>query len=209
MRIDNGRLRELGLNRFMPQWNMFVSEVKNRKLVVSEEIGSNWNDVLEILENRVDPEMIILDYIGCISTLGMKKVEGLDEYIKNMRSIAVKNNIACVLCSQINRSNVEGDREPSLTGLKGTGFLEEHSDQVWLLHYPAHSDPEANPNDFKIIVAKNKSGRTGAFTNVKFHPESYLFKEISTIERFVPVNNAPAEVQEVASIFGGKVFKES
>jgi replicative DNA helicase len=94
--------------------------------------------------------------------------------------MSIQHNFGILLCSQISRANVEGQKEPTLTGLKSTGALEEHGDKILLLHWPAHYDHTADLNKFKVIIAKNKGGRTGEIT-INFEPEYYRFRDSKSV----------------------------
>lgn len=151
--------------------------IKDRTLIVSEEIGRTWEEVENILfELRSDPpDIIFLDYIQCIQTNG-KKLEAIEDYIKRFRKMAIDSNFCLFICSQINRQNISETKEPTMEGLKNTGFLEEHADKVILLYYPCKRTPNTDKDKFKIIVAKNKNGMT-AFLDCKITPSIYKIYE--------------------------------
>ena len=159
----------------------FTEKVKreNRRLIISEEYGRSWdeiNNVMVSLSNN-KPDLIILDYVQCISTKG-KKMEAIEDYIKKFRSLAIDNNFCFVVCSQINRQNISDNKEPTMEGLKNTGSLEEHGDKVILLYYPCKRSPELPSDEFKIIVPKNKNGMTG-YVKCKIKPEIYkIYEEV-------------------------------
>ncbi len=61
--------------------------------------------------------------------------------------------------------------------IHNSGHLEEHADQVWIVHYPFHYTRESDDKDKYIIkIAKNREGRTGEF-ECTFEPEFYKIKE--------------------------------
>lgn len=150
---------------------------EKRELIVNEEIGANWEEINETMEKLKDnpPDIIFLDYIQCIKTNG-KKLEVIEDYIKNFRKMAIEKNICVFILSQINRTNIAENKEPTMEGLKNTGFLEEHADKVILLYYPCKRSEKASINDFKIIIAKNKNGQTG-YVKCCIRPENYYFYE--------------------------------
>lgn len=148
-----------------------------RSLIVGEQIGKTWEEVDTLLQdfNNERPDMVFLDYIQCIATRG-KKIDAIEDYIKKFRAMAIEKNFCLFIVSQINRQNISETREPSMEGLKSTGFLEEHADKVILLHYPCKHSLEQSSDKLKIIVAKNKNGRTG-FVWSHINPGTYTISE--------------------------------
>lgn len=149
----------------------------NRRLIIQEQFGKTWEEVYQIIDHLKDdmPDIIFIDYVQCIQTKS-KKLDAIEDYIKNIRKFAIEQNCCIFLLSQINRGNVTDNKEPSMDGLKGSGFLEEHADMIMLCSYPCKKDKKT-PNDrFKILVEKNKNGMTG-FHSCGFKPEHYKFYE--------------------------------
>ena len=152
---------------------------KERFLVVGEEIGRTWGEIDNVFEKLKDdtPDIIMLDYIQCIRSNG-KKMDAIEDYIKKFRALAIEKKFCLFICSQINRANLADNKtkEPTMEGLKNTGFLEEHADKVILLHYPCKHKEGVDINQYKVIVAKNKNGMTG-YVNCKITPEIYRIWE--------------------------------
>ena len=178
MQVDNMDLRKRGFEPYAREWGQFEEGVKNYRLVISRYIGKTWKEISEILNNLSDkPDLIVLDYIQCLSETGVKKMEVIDEYVRNFRNMAIDHNFAGLIVSQINRSNVkDNDGEPTLSGLKYSGFLEESADKAILTHWAHHSDAEEPKDRFKIILAKNKEGETGVHY-IKTLPEYSRFED--------------------------------
>lgn len=173
----DGRMYE-----YQPVFDKFKDSMKERErlLIIGEEIGKTWEEIDTVFKNLEEenepPDIIILDYIQCIKSNG-KKLEVIEDYIKKFRALAIEKSFCLFLCSQINRANLQDNKskEPTMEGLKNTGFLEEHADKVILLHYPCkHKDSDINK--YKVIVAKNKNGMTG-YVNCKITPEVYRIWE--------------------------------
>jgi replicative DNA helicase len=163
------------------QFKEFKKRIKdqNKLLIIGEEIGRTWEEIDSLFSSmNSKTDIVILDYVQCIRSNG-KRLEAIEDYIKKFRALAIEEGFCLLLCSQINRANLQDNKskEPTMEGLKNTGFLEEHADKVILLHYPCkHKDKDITK--FKIIVAKNKNGMTG-YVNCKITPEYYrIWEEI-------------------------------
>lgn len=168
---------------------------EKRGFIGVEEIGRDWGEVSNMVERLSEdkPDIIFMDYIQCIRS-GGRKMEAIEDYIRSFRALAVHEDMCVFVLSQINRMNVSDNKEPSMDGLKGAGFLEEHADKVLLVHYPCKSNHDLSTDDFKVIIAKNRNGMTG-YVKMKFTPQHYNFYEEDMGET----------VEQVESKFGGKV----
>lgn len=154
--------------------------LKKKKFFISDCIGKTWKEINDLIEmwhqyGKI-PDAIFLDYIQNTKGIGPTK-DALDEYIRKFREMAIRYNFAAVICSQVNRTSQENeDKSPQLHQLKGTGFLEEHSDIVLLLHWP-YKYGGKDLNHFELHIAKNKMGDTG-WRNLKYEPKFCKFSEI-------------------------------
>jgi replicative DNA helicase len=143
------------------------------KLIFADGIGFSWNEMNDVMEHLKEdkPDIVIVDYLQCIKTQG-RSLEAIEDYIKSIRELAVREDMLIILASQINRASISESKEPKMEGLKGSGKIEEQADKVILLHYPCKHDERADISKFKIIVAKNKNGMTG-YVDMKIKPECY------------------------------------
>lgn len=158
----------------------FSSIIDRIPLTVTNGIGSDFSDIIELINLREESgnpfKVIFVDYIQAISTSSRDSRETLNEYIRKFREVCLENKIAGVLCSQINRmASKEKDSQPFMHQLKETGTLEEHADTIILLHWESFYT-HTESSKYKIIIAKQRNGRTGEFI-INFYPEFYRFEE--------------------------------
>ena len=163
------------------QWEKFERTVSKMPMIMSDMIGRNWqevDDVIFALGNK--PDVVFIDHLQEISSRGINKMDAIEEYLRRMRELAIRNKFALVLCSQINRmGQAEKDRRPQLHQLKGAGAIEEMADVVLLLHWQYHYDDKAEKNLLEINIAKNRCGLTGT-VDVKFIPEYSRLEDYGT-----------------------------
>lgn len=180
-RIDNFDLLTGGFGKYQAEFLEFKDHLKNLQFVVADGLGKNWRELNKFIESlTVKPKAIFLDYIQAIPSSSTDGKEFIDEYIRQFRTMSIKYGFAGIIVSQLNRSNVEGDdKTPQLSQLKGSGYLEEHADQVILLHYPHIHDNKKDQGEYIIHLAKNRTGRTG-YIKVKYTPECYRFSDLPT-----------------------------
>ena len=167
-----GRHTELQKNKF--------SDALKTQLIFSENYGRTIPEIEEVIKQKLrddTPDILILDYIQCIKTTGANRRTEMDNYIREMRKLAIEKDMLIILCSQLSRGNIKEGNMPSMEGLKETGFLEEHADKVLIFNYACKRPPQtASPNEFRVIISKNKMGMTG-YVDLKFKPEIYKFYE--------------------------------
>ena len=179
--VDNfdtltGRLRiDQEISR---KWLAFKDRMIGIPLILTCGIGLNCQEVEQVIDNLEEkPDAIFVDYIQAVRASRNER-EALNEYIRHFRALCIHNKIAGVMCSQANRQVFDEDnKEPTLANLKSTGFLEEHAETVILLHWPHFYDNNKPENDYKVIIAKQRNGRTGAHI-LHYKPEFYKFYDI-------------------------------
>lgn len=137
--------------------------------------------LIEHLEYR--PDVLILDHLNHIRIGNMGRMserEVLSEYLKYLKEIAKKYNIAVVCVCQINR---EGDDKPTIKTIKGTGAADELADHVFLLHVERQHQElmsgnlDGNLENATIDLAKSRFGITG-FRKVLFDGKHGRFLNI-------------------------------
>lgn len=178
-RVPNYEVTKGNFESYINNWADFCEYLNDKKLVVTTGFGATWEEIDAFLSSlKKVPDVVIIDFIQSIK--GSSKDGGksfIDEYIRHFRQMCIEKNFAGVIVSQLNRSNQETkSKTPQMHQLKGTGYLEEHSDCVILLEWLYKTQSSKDKEKYQINVAKNRDGKTG-FINVRFIPEIYTFKE--------------------------------
>ena len=184
---------------FKHKFDDFRELIKDTKLIISDSIGVNIQDLYQAIEDLPQADMIILDYIQTVRGFG-KRREVLDDYIYKFKGICNKKNMVGIMVSQINRGSemTEGKR-PQLYQLKETGALEEAADIALLVFWEHYYDASKPSADYEITIAKQRNGATGSM-KAKFYPQFYRFEE----EVF-----ANPELTKAKSVFGGTFMEKT
>lgn len=157
-----------------------ISEILKRKIKIIN--GSKSIETIRkiiLSEQRHGHTIVFIDYVGYVN--GPKKQndrEKIGDIVRQLQLLTKDYNITIFCLAQINREGVE---EPSKENLKDSGELEQSGHAVILLHNMS-KEPlnDLNPK-MKIIIAKNRSGRTGYLImnyckkNQKFSEEKQFF----------------------------------
>ena len=151
------------------------------------------------MKREKDIQAIFIDYIGLIDLQGpanMPRHEQVSIISRSLKSLARELNIPIICLAQVNREGGK-DRPPMLADLRDSGSIEQDADVVFLLDDPSKrlnedgkieqydeeepTDSDApRPKKLKVIIAKQRNGRTGAF-NLNFYADYMTYTEIEKI----------------------------
>lgn len=105
-------------------------------------------------------EVLILDQLDKIRASGRlssaTEYEILTKHSTALKQLALELEVPIILLAQINR---EGNEEPTLKHLKGSGQLEQDADLVFILH--RKTDQQERETELSFSIAKNRQGETG------------------------------------------------
>jgi replicative DNA helicase len=105
-------------------------------------------------------EVLILDQLDKIRASGRlasaTEYEILTKHSTALKQLALELEVPIILLAQINR---EGNEEPTLKHLKGSGQLEQDADLVFILH--RKTDQQDRETELSFSIAKNRQGETG------------------------------------------------
>lgn len=149
--------------------------------VRSHDTGRDLHNILNTIRSDYYERGIalaVVDYIQLMKdrTTGGNRVDVLAEISAELRALAKELNIVIVGMAQINRTGTDaGDNRPQLTGLRGSGDLEQDATSVLLLYRPEYyqitedSDGIPYPPEYADIHwAKGRESGTG-FVKCRFN----------------------------------------
>lgn len=157
-------------------WSKLSTSVSvlSRLPLYIDDSGRNIEDVKRICR-KLKKEgfgIIFIDQLSKIPGVG----KDTERYTRNCNEIALLKKeikLPIVLLAQLRRS--ETQNEPTLDTLKQTGALEEDADIVIFIHRPYGKDKTVNPNQVKIICAKNRQGAEGFDEGMYFKANRGMF----------------------------------
>lgn len=109
--------------------------------------------------------VIVIDYLQLVapSDRRLPRHEQVGHMTRGLKRLAKELSVPVVLLAQLNRESVKTGRRPRLDDLRESGDVEQDSDVVILLHDPNPDDAvQAVGAELEVLVAKNRSGPTGA-----------------------------------------------
>lgn len=117
-----------------------------------------------------DIKLLVLDYMQLVDGVNAENENArLSSISRQIVRFGVRNKVAILNLSQLNRAGVD---RPQLHHLRGSGSIEQDSDQVVFLHRPK----DKIKTEVEIIKAKNKDGELFS-KNLIFQPEILTFSE--------------------------------
>ena len=176
--INNQELRRGKFDWHTDKWGYFGDWLRTRNLVINDGIGRSIK-VLDSFVSNIEsvPDVIVIDYIQALKGASDVGKAFIDEFLRKFREMCMVRNFAGVVISQINRSSGDSkDKRPQLHQLQGSSFLEQHSDQVWLLDWECKHNSSASEDSFYVNVGKNRNGKTG-FIRLRYNPGVYGFED--------------------------------
>lgn len=156
----------------------FVTAVEKDEHLLFYEGINDLNQICSAIA-REKPYLAVIDQLTQVRVKGEKfksRLEELQVITSTLKKVSMSENVAIMLLCQINRD--AANSEPSIANLKGSGQIEEDSDNVILIHNLEKND-EVTPKERKrtlIKLDKQRSGATGSY-KVVFIPSRYRFYE--------------------------------
>lgn len=133
------------------------------------------------LKRKFGLSVLIVDYIGLMNGSDPKqpRVYQLEEISRGLKSLAKELEIAILCLAQLNRKVEErADHTPNLSDLRDSGAIEQDADAVFFIHRPKQSNPGLSSEwDYyaKLIVAKNRQGRSGVVVDLSYQGDQTKF----------------------------------
>src|SRR3990167_9644932 len=128
-KVDNFELLKGNFDLYQKHWENFKTELDGKPLVITDMLGKTWQEIDEYLQTlTAKPKVIIIDHLQeAKSALLKNQKEVIEEYLKKLRLMAIRDNFSLIICSQINRASQDDKvgSEPQLHNLKQSGYIEE------------------------------------------------------------------------------------
>lgn len=128
--------------------------------------------------------LIVVDYLQLLEDGGRydNRAQAVGANARRLKLMAQEFKAPVLLLSQFNRESAKPDkaRRPSLTDLKESGDIENHSNGVWFIHRPGQPNGGDEVIPVEFILAKQRDGARDIFTSrVQFRPAIQSFEEVA------------------------------
>lgn len=125
-------------------------------LTIWDGTAPNLNDIAKALDVAGNPKILIVDYLQLCTAIVKRDRNDLEiqEVSQGLKAIAKERQLHVIALSQLNREN-DTDR-PKLSGLRGSGSIEQDADAVMLLS--KSEDQGFGMAEVLCDIAKNRHG---------------------------------------------------
>jgi replicative DNA helicase len=132
----------------------------------AESINTISTKVALLAKTRPKLSAVFVDYLqlieGCSGDANNTEASNIGHVTRALKQLAVRTGIDIFLLSQVNRGvESRNDKMPTLSDLRASGRIEEDADIVMFLLRPCYYDPQKDPYELAISVAKNRHGTCG------------------------------------------------
>lgn len=170
-----------------------VKKVSNLPIYIDDTPGAKLSDIQaktrKLKSLRSDLGLIVIDYLGLITTSGKYKndrQQEVAEISRTLKALAREVNVPIIVLSQLSRSAEQRkgeDKRPQLSDLRDSGAIEQDADQVLFIYredyYSNDKEVRENPQvKAEILLSKNRNGATGII-DVMFAKQYTEFNNIN------------------------------
>lgn len=157
-----------------------VAKLQAAKILLCDKLLISPLKIKNIIAGQKNkPDLVIVDYLQCLSGDKQEYPSRGEEYtdiVFALKLLAKDFNIPIIMASYINREIEKRENLlPRVTDLRGFGGLENQADKIIFIHREDYYRPEVKGNRANIILARNKSGRTG-MAKLKFNKQTIRFE---------------------------------
>jgi replicative DNA helicase len=133
----------------------------------------------EMAKTDAPPDLVVIDFIQLIEAEedGVSDMEAIKHYLRSLKRLAKRYNLAVIVCSQINREGGKSAKmAPKLIHLKGSGAIEELADCVLMLWWQElGTEEEPEGTRYWVCVEKQRYGPPGQKVPIQFDKEHLTF----------------------------------
>ena len=185
-----------------------ITKMSEASLLVDETAGISVFEVrakARKINDRQKLDLIVIDYLQLMKSGESVRIENRQVEVASisggLKKLAKDLQVPVLVLAQVNREsekdqNGKGESLPKLNNLRESGAIEQDADVVVFLHRKRDESKDNNPDanrigvDAKLIVEKNRNGKTG-IVNLKFFPALMEFRSID--HRYSDLDRSPSE----------------
>ena len=188
--IESGRLKSGKLQQ--EEWMILercIKSLSKNNIYINDDSTITINKIIEfcsIAKKNNDNKlgMIVIDNFQLLE----EKITGnnftskdqLNNIIKQLKSLALSQNIPIILTSQVeSRVDFRVNKRPMLSDLRDSELLEDYADLIAFIYRDEYYDPYSEDRGItEIIVAKQRNGPVGT-VKLLFEPQYTRFRNLT------------------------------
>lgn len=170
-RVKNGDLSDEEFQRYLEMEPYLLS----KRLIFNNETPANENSIRNNFRRHIHnygANIMFVDYITKIKSFNKYNSRHLeiDAISATLHDIALEFNVPVIAIAQLSRQIVSRqDKRPLLSDLRESGSLEEHADNILLLHRPKKYNEGLTIDNTEVFIAKNRHDNCLGKLTYAFH----------------------------------------
>ena len=135
------------------------------------------------LETHPDAELVVVDSLESLVTGARERDEELAQAILDLKTLALRRNVAILTTSQLPGLVPREDRRPHLDDFGALGAVKHHADVILALFRESMYDPQREiEGATELLVRKNRNGATG-YIDLYFYAQWMRFEDMLDPDR--------------------------
>ena len=103
-------------------------------------------------------QVVILDHLHQISTDAEKRTYGLEEVVKRLQMLAIRDNKLVLALAQLSREIDKRQGPPVIADIADSSAIEKAARLIALLYWRTKHDENADPYAYEVYIAKQSNG---------------------------------------------------
>ena len=174
--VDNGKFKNGTFNnKDMEKYLAFMKEMNKRNIHFDNKVRT-VQQIRSLLRKLKNVDMVVIDYLQLL--ISDKKTSVREQEVssisRDLKQLCIDFQIPVLALSQLSRNN---NNEPTCKDLRESGAIEQDADIVFFIHHKDETYGDVEWAEPKIIVAKDRNGKTGSFY-LRFIPKFVKFKNL-------------------------------
>lgn len=135
------------------------------------------------LETRPDVELVVVDALESLVVGARPRDEELAQAVLELKTLALRRNVAILTTSQLPGLVPREDRRPHLDDFGALGAVKHHADVILALFREGMYDPQRDiEGATELLVRKNRNGATG-YVDLYFYAQWMRFEDMLDPDR--------------------------
>lgn len=121
--------------------------------------------------------LVVVDYLQLcrVDQKGDRRDLDVAEMTADLKASAIENDVAMVVCAQLNRKVETEGREPGLADLRESGSIEQDADIVGFLHREKTHGQWTDKNGVSLLIRKYRNGPLNQY-DLEYQHEVYRMR---------------------------------